>query len=275
MPGWPGHTVPRRAIKRVLAPVLNEEMYSVVQAISMARDIRTGHLTEDELQVIPQFVKPGDTALDIGANYGMWTYALSRAVGPLGRVWAFEPIPFTVSTLRKVTGLLRLKNVEIVPQGCGEMADTVEFDVPVQDNGAFSAGQAHVATRDDERPGRERHARWGQSKRIHCGVVAADDVVPESASVTFIKLDIEGAELSALRGCERIIGSHHPIIVCEINPWYLEGLKLTVEDLISFLSERDYRLCSWQGGSLVATDPDNIAEGNYIFVHPRRSAESP
>ncbi len=192
MGDWPGHTAARRVAKRVLAPALNDRTYSYLQAVSMARDIRSGALCEDEIDLIPRFVQPGDTVIDVGANYGMWTYPLSRAVGDAGRVWAFEPVPFTVATLRKVASLLRLKNTEIVPKACGEQRGELQFDVPLQGNGAISGGQAHVAARNDARPGWERHARCSASKQITCEVVRIDDVVPESDSVSLMKLDIEG-----------------------------------------------------------------------------------
>ena len=272
MPGWPGHTAARRAAKRVLAPVLTENTYSYIQAISMARDIRSGAFTEAETDLIPRIVAPGDTVVDIGANYGMWVYPLSRAVGAHGRVWAFEPIPFTVATLRKVARLLRLKNVEIVARGCADVAGTIAFDVPVQDNGAISGGQAHFAARDDARPGRERHARWTDSKQVMCDVVAVDDVVPDAARVSLIKLDIEGAELAALRGCERTIDRNHPVIVCEINPWFLDGLQLRVEDLTSFFAERDYGVYRYGGGSLTPVQAADVDEGNYVCVSRTRQS---
>ena len=271
MPGWPGHTAVRRATKRVLAPLLNERAYSYIQAVSMARDIRSGALTEPEVELIPSLVNPGDSVLDIGANYGMWVYPLSRAVGADGRVWAFEPIPFTVSTLRKVTALLRLKNVEIVPKGCASETGKIAFDVPVQNNGAISGGQAHFASRNDARPGREQHARWHDSQEVTCEVVAIDEVVPEAAPVSLIKLDIEGAELLALRGCDRLLTRNRPTIVCEINPWFLEGLGLHVSDMSGFLSAKGYGIYRWNNRRFESVEDRDIEEGNYVFVHLERS----
>lgn len=83
--------------------------------------------------------------LDIGANYGLYTYHLSRAVGPSGRVYAFEPVPFTSATLRLVSRILHLGNVELIPKGCGDRAAKVPFTLPIQASGAISAGLAHIA----------------------------------------------------------------------------------------------------------------------------------
>ena len=113
------NSLPRRIAKRALAPLLNERAYQLIQAVTMSHDIRRGMLSEPEIELIRYAVREGETAIDIGANYGLYAYHLSKAVGPTGRVYAFEPIDFTVGALRIVSRLLRLKNVEIIEKGCG------------------------------------------------------------------------------------------------------------------------------------------------------------
>ena len=88
-------SLPRRIAKRTLAPVLNETAYEVLQALAMTYDIWSGGLSEPELELIEYAVREGETAIDIGANYGLYSYYLSRAVGSDGHVYAFEPIPYT------------------------------------------------------------------------------------------------------------------------------------------------------------------------------------
>lgn len=92
----------RRAVKASLHPVMNESTYSDVQGIAKAVDIRRGTWYEPELDLIAFAVRPGDEVLDLGANYGFYTYHLSRAVGAQGHVYAFEPVPFTNRTLALV-----------------------------------------------------------------------------------------------------------------------------------------------------------------------------
>jgi FkbM family methyltransferase len=45
--------------------------------------------------------RPGDCVLDIGANVGDWTIAMAARVGPLGKVIAFEPVPYLAQTIVK------------------------------------------------------------------------------------------------------------------------------------------------------------------------------
>lgn len=269
----PADSRARRLVKRVLAPVVDERAYRYVQAAAMARDIRSGRLSEPELDVVPHAVRAGEVAIDVGANFGMWVPALSRAVGDSGRVYAFEPIPFTVSTLRLVARLLRVRNVEIVPKACGESAGTTTFAVPLQGSGAVSAGQSHAADRDDDRPGSEQHVRWPSAKHVECEVVALDDLLPELGEVSLLKVDTEGAELFALRGARRLLERDAPTIVAEINPWFLEGFGLSVGDLTEFLLRRGYGLYRYADGrrQLEPVTREEVVEDNYVFVHLRRA----
>ena len=174
----PAQSTPRRAAKRLLRPLLTDHFYGTVQALTVARDIRAGTFAEPEMQIVPSAVLPGECAIDIGANLGMYLPTLSRAVGAHGRVYAFEPIPYTVATLRRVVKLLRLTNVEVNAQGCSQASGTISFRVPLQDSGALMTGQAHTAARDDDHPGREQQVRWERTRSIDADVIALDDRFP-------------------------------------------------------------------------------------------------
>src|SRR5882762_9786760 len=99
----PANSALRRVTKKVLYGFLGDSSYKYFQAVSKAMDIRKGSWAEPELDLIALAVKPSETALDLGANYGLYSYHLSRALGSSGRIYAFEPVPFTFSTLRLVS----------------------------------------------------------------------------------------------------------------------------------------------------------------------------
>ena len=237
----------------------------------MSIDIRSGALAEPELDLVSPALRPGETALDLGANFGMYCAHLSKAVGPAGRIYAFEPVPFTVSALSRVARLLRLGNVTIVDKGVGERSGMVSFSVPEQLSGAPMSGLAHIGSRDDERPGSETQVRWEKTRQVEAEVVALDDFLPAGVEVAFVKADIEGAELYALRGARRLIERSHPTVLCEINPWYLEGYGLSVADLLDFFDELGYAIHAYEAGILhPVTDASEVTEDNYVFIHPDR-----
>lgn len=274
---WPvswaprGNSSPRRAVKRLAAPLLGERAYSWLQALSIARDIRSGAFTEPEMALVAPAVRRGESVIDVGANLGMYLREMSRAVGPQGVVYAFEPIPFTCMTLRKIVGLGRLHNVRISATGCADRAGTATFQVPLQAAGALSTGQAHLGIRDDAHPGRAEQVRWTEAAAVAADVVMLDDVIPGGREVSLIKCDVEGAELLALRGAAQIIRRDQPTVICEINPWFLEGFGIGLGDLLGFFADQGYGCYRYDGARLTpVVSDDQIVEDNYVFVHPRR-----
>lgn len=253
--------------------MLNESTYSLFQAVAMGWDIKNGSWWEPELELIDRAVREGDTAIDIGANYGLWAYHMSRAVGPKGRVYSFEPIPFTARTFKLIGRALGfLSNVELVNKGCGEKSERIEFTVPVQDGGAISAGLVHMGRRDD-RPGKEKFANFEKTKKIECDVVTLDEHLGHIERLALIKCDIEGADLFAMRGARRLIEKHKPVVITEITPWFLEGFGLSVTDIYRFFEDLGYRCYHYDdGGMLTATAPSDIVEDNWVFVHPDNSS---
>lgn len=262
----------RRLVKKALYPVLNEHTYVYFQAVAKSWDIRKGRWSEPELDLIPLAVRAGETALDVGANYGLYSYHLSRVPGV--RVYAFEPVPFTFRTLAMVARLLRFRGVELVEKGCSDRAGRISFTVPVQASGAMAAGQAYIGGRDDTREGREKQVRWAATRDVTAEVVALDEFLPRVESLSLIKCDIEGAELLCFRGAERLIGEHLPTVICEINPWFLEGFGIKLEELLGFFDERGYKLYRYvEDGArrrLREVAAGDVEEDNFIFIHPSR-----
>jgi FkbM family methyltransferase len=269
----PANSLLRRVFKQAVFPLIPERGYAFFQAASKAWDIARGAWYEPELDLIPYALQPGESALDIGANFGLYSYHLSRAVAPSGRVYAFEPVPFTSMTLAMVARLLRFQNVVVVPKGCGDRAGSITFTVPVQEAGAISAGQAYVAGRVDDRPGKEEQVRWNSTRDLTAEVVVLDAFLPACPKLSLIKCDVEGFELPVFRGAKRLIESDYPTVICEIVPWFLEGFKFPLSELVGFFTDRGYELFRYVGergrGKLKAVRMEDIVEDNYVFIHPR------
>jgi FkbM family methyltransferase len=166
-----------------------------------------GIATEPTVQVLfRDFVRPGSFVFDVGAHIGSLTQALSRRVGPFGRVISVEANPQTVPFLTANLVKNALFNCFIVNEAVWHTADQY---LNVMEGGAASSvavgadgiGVVKTTTID------ELCDRFGQMPG-------------------FLKLDIEGAELDALLGAERLLGSRHPDIVFEHNVGDDRALKL-------------------------------------------------
>ena len=254
----------RHRTKSLLRPLMGGRAYALLHAAAKAWDIRTGRWSEPELDLVARLVRPGETAVDVGANFGLWSCHLSRAVGAAGRVVAVEPIPPTVASLRRVVRLLRLRNVEILDRGLSDAPGRVTFVLPLQASGAINAGLAHVGGRAGASVAGVDHLE------VECEVVRLDDV-GVAGDVAFLKCDIEGAELSALRGGEELLRRHAPTLLLEVDPGFLEGYGLAPEDVFVFLAGLGYGPPHrFEEGHLRPAEGAE-ATGNLLFVHPRRA----
>ena len=266
----------RKLAKTILYPVANEKTYKYFQAASKALDIRRGTWSEPELDLVKIGLHEGETALDIGANYGIYAYFMSMAVGKTGKVYSFEPVAFTFETLKIVAKLLSFShNTKLIKKGCSDENGTIKFSVPVQASGAFAAGQAYIGNRNDEHDGKENQVKWQSTKEVEAEIVRLDDFLPEIEDLPMVKADIEGAELLCFRGAEKLITKHLPTVICEINPWFLEGFGIKLEELTGFFFEKGYKLYFYMNKDgeklLREVAVKDVVEDNFVFLHPSRA----
>jgi FkbM family methyltransferase len=165
-------------------------------------------------------VGEGDTVIDAGANVGLYSIVLARAVGPTGRVVAFEPVPETVERLRASVQVNGLANVQI------EAAAVGDTDARVQFNLAHDSAYSGLAE-DPRSPTVSRHV---------VSMVTIDSVWSSIGEphVTFVKLDVEGAETKALVGATMLIERCRPLIMAEA------AAEDRLEELCGWLSQRGY-----------------------------------
>jgi FkbM family methyltransferase len=148
--------------------------------------------------------RTGTTALDVGANVGLFTVPLARAVGPAGRVVAIEPDSENVARLEANLRLNRLENVlvERVAAGDGDG----EIALHVANDPAF---HSTVAV----------HAGRGVGRALRVPVTRLDTIWMRLGrpAVSTIKVDVEGAELAVLRGAEALLRETRPALLLEAN----------------------------------------------------------
>ena len=153
-------------------------------------------------RILREVLGPGDVYIDGGANLGFLTLFASRCVGPTGKVFAFEPMPPTAARLEETIALNSLANVELKACAVWDSAITTKmYWFADADSGSVSLGK-----REDLQVEQE----------FNVPAVRIEDVVDRP--VKAIKLDVEGAELAALRGAENLLKSSRPHILMELNP---------------------------------------------------------
>jgi FkbM family methyltransferase len=146
-----------------------------------------GEYSESEVAVLRAFLRPGDTALDIGANIGDLTLPMARIVGDSGRVYAVES---------------HIDNYHVL---CANMAlNGIEHVRPIN---CFIGDRADIDTA----------GRWGRfgfvSERWGADIVAVDDL--DLKTCALMKIDVDGKELEVLRSASRLIAAARPILYFE------------------------------------------------------------
>ncbi len=96
----------------------------------MHRSFAYGSWEPEVVEVVRQYVKPGMTALDIGAQSGYFSLLLSKLVGPGGNVIAFEPLPANFRVLEENVHLNGLTNVTVRREAVAEHSGEMSFEFP-------------------------------------------------------------------------------------------------------------------------------------------------
>ena len=159
-----------------------------------------------EFEIIRRHLRAGDIVCDIGANKGGFVYWLSCWVGH-GRVVAFEPQPQFAQRLTAVCRAMRLDNVTVEAKAVFSHSGAKDLFVP--------AGHSPGASLTHKAVEAESFAI------LSVPVVALDDYFDENDRVTLLKIDVEGAELGVLKGAERILRQHAPLLVFECENRHL------------------------------------------------------
>ena len=101
-----------------------------------------------------------------------------------------------------------------------------------------------------------------------------EHIIPASAEVSLVKCDVEGAEYFALRGADKLLSRNLPSVICEINPWFLEGFNITLAQLAGLFFDKGYNLYFYDNGNehkqLKRVELKDVVEDNYVFIHDDR-----
>jgi len=192
------------------------------------------HLQSYHMQMM---LRTGDTVLDVGANLGCYTVAMAEAVGPSGRVFAFEPFRWLHQLLTANVALNGLQNVWPVRAALGSARKVLHL-VPPQLRFFSSPGGVRVANQTGQIVGRPHHEAFQLYDLLARGeepvrVVRLDELflggdeaalwwglpVP-IADMRLMKIDVEGMEAAVAAGAAATIRLFKPIIWSENNGYF-------------------------------------------------------
>jgi FkbM family methyltransferase len=213
-------------------------------------------LYEKELAYLRNFIRPGMVVVDGGANYGIYSLAAARLVGPEGRVFSFEPGLESFSVLQKNIELNNLQNVRSFRAALADKEGTAPLYHSGRGPNSFS-----LAPPQHGSCGSEVVATLPLNKILQ---------QEKTEQVGLIKLDVEGAEELALRGTLPFIASSKPCVIFEINPRASQGLGLRPFGAWELLENAGYRFFSLLDGGDLRKLPTPPLGGNVIAIHSGR-----
>ena len=204
-----------------------------------------GAHTRNEIAMILDFLYPGDVVIDVGAHIGTVSIPIATKVGANGHVYAFEANPNTYELLQR--------NIEINNLGqCISAYNCVVTD---------RTGR-YIFTHKEKNTGASflTLVRNGEGQKNNC--VSLDmwfDTVSRHERIDFMKIDVEGMELSVIQCAKSIIRRSMPVLYVEISENALDRNNINVEDIEEELRELHYEFFRNIGARNSAHDEYEIA----------------
>ena len=205
----------------------------------------TGEYSGREIDIYQSLLKPGDVAVDVGANVGVFTMALGIAVGASGRILAFEPQPPLFEILKRNIARHGLTRVEVHraivsdDDGNGEFLEIESLPEAAKLNfGALNVDSRILS---------------GYGRMTPTPVRSIDSFGLDRCD--FIKIDVEGGEASVLAGASKTINGHRPILSMECDQ---PGVASPWADQLFGVG---YQLWRFRGQNMRIPNPNGATDG--------------
>ena len=161
----------------------------------------------EEREIVRRLVRPGLTAIDVGANIGYYALMLASFVGETGDVVCIEPDPDNLVELSRNIQCNRMANVAVLQAAAAADEGFAELRTGLNSHISAECGDLTVKTIKLDRFAKKR--------------------------VGFVKVDVEGYELEVLRGARQLIAEQRPNLFVEVHP--LHQSRTQVVELIQML----------------------------------------
>jgi FkbM family methyltransferase len=224
----------------------------------------TGQFEEVEMNWVRQILKPGNIVFDVGANGGIYTITASKAVGPTGHVYAFEPGERELDLLRTNVVKNNLSNVTIVNKAISDRKASASF--VISRDGAMNS------------LAKNSHGNQKMIGSVEVLTISIDEFVDEFhiPKVDFMKIDVEGAEHLVFKGMSNTLASNDNLqVLFECCNSTSSGFNYSALDLLGDLKKKGLLIsCIDSSSSLVSIDKEiidkSVDEKIYNFVASKK-----
>ncbi len=228
----------------VLAEVQGSKMYLDLSdryvSIGLFLDSNYEKGTSD---LFKKLLKPGMVVLDVGAYIGYYTLIAAKIVGDKGKVFVFEPDPNNYELLLKNIQINSYQNVVAVNKAVSNQAGKGELFLSSENR-----GDHRIYNSLDSRPA------------IEIELISLDEFFKnQEHPIDLIKMDIQGAEMAALLGMNKILERNPNLkMIIEFWPFGLEKFGYSLAEFLNHIQNLSYRLQLITDEGLEAIEKDAL-----------------
>lgn len=194
-------------------------------------------ISEELVAGYAKSIKPGSMALDIGANIGDTTVPMALAAGKDGLVLALEPNPVVFKILEANAGLNKDKsNIVAIPYAASNKDEEFYY---MSSEASFSNGG--LTTKQDGR-NLGKHTFKQKVKAINLEKYLNDNYSERLLTLSLIKVDTEGYDLTVLKNLKGIISTYKPDIIAEVFFNISDNERLEMFDYLSAMGYKIFNL---------------------------------
>ncbi len=193
-----------------------------------------------EIALLKKHIHKNDVVLDIGANIGFYAVILSDIVGSKGQVHCFEPDSQNFHHLIKNT--LIYQNIILNNKAVGSKTEKIKI---------YTSKNLNVDHRT--------YKPDVYDKEIEIDAISISDYLNQNLKVDFIKMDIQGFEMQAIKGMQSILEKNQNIkLISEFWPYGLKKAGSSVSEYFNFLISNGFNCYLLEKNSLLKLNPEKV-----------------
>lgn len=202
--------------------------------------MKKGNIFESEIvETAKSYIGKDTTVLDVGSNLGQMSLLFSDFVGKEGTVYSFEADDFIIELLKKNIEVNNRRNIIVIDKAVYDKCGSTMF-YPVQDFKRFSS-----------------YGSYGLSPQANEGRMVSTitiDSLNIMTPISFMKVDVQGSDLFALKGAVETINRFRMPIIFEYESQFQDEFNTSWQDYIDFIDQINYKI-------------DRVVNGiNYLIV---------
>ncbi len=227
-----------------------------------------GSFEPNEFAFLARILTPGMVFVDVGANDGYYSLFAARRVGSSGLVVAFEPSSRERANLEHNLAKNGCDNVRVVAAALGAAPGTAELKL------------AHPHHSGHNTLGTFVHDDVCEASVERVTVETLDRIAAEQglAQIDMVKIDVEGAEASVIRGASAVLGKMRPLLMLEVNERAMWAQGADIGDLLDVLTgDFGYRIFVFSPttGHVVPMTDRMALSSNIVAVPAEKECQLP